>query len=60
MGIMEILEIGTQLENGNLENWKFGKLEIWKNGNSEKWKFRKIKIWKNGNLEKWKFGNMVI
>ena len=54
MGIMEILEIGTQLENGNLEKWKFGKLEIWKNENLAKQKFGKTDIWKNEKTEIWK------
>ena len=52
---MEIGDIGTQLENENLENWNFGIMEIWKIGTLEKWKFGKKKIWKNENLEKRKF-----
>jgi len=43
------------LKNGNVEKWKFGKMESWKSGNLERWKFGKI-----GNLEKWKFGKMKI
>ena len=30
--------INGNFENGNLKNWIFGKIGIWKNGNLKKWK----------------------
>ena len=47
------------LKNGNLETWKFGKMEIW---TSKKRKldmvFGEMDIEENGNLEELRFGKM--